>query len=107
MSAEPDMSVDVHEETQRELEILRILVQGEIDIQAGVGYDIDVVMAEADALARSAEPAQDERDFMRAVDTGLADIEAGRVMPRDEVVRSLGMERHASAEGDLRWHGGE
>jgi len=38
------------------------------------------------------EAAQEERDFMRAVVTGLADIEAGRVMPLDEVVRSLGLD---------------
>ena len=44
------MSAGTYERTQRELEILRILAQGEADIQAGVGYDIDVVMAEADAL---------------------------------------------------------
>ena len=38
------------------------------------------------------EAAQEERDFMRAVVAGLADIEAGRVMPLDEAVRSLGLE---------------
>ncbi len=38
------------------------------------------------------EAAQEERDFMRAVVAGLADIEAGRVMALDEVVRSLGLE---------------
>lgn len=44
------VSAGTYVRTQRELEILRILAQGEADIQAGVGYDIDVVMAEADAL---------------------------------------------------------
>lgn len=44
------MSAGTYERTQRELEILRILAQGEADIQAGVGYDVDVVMAEANAL---------------------------------------------------------
>ncbi len=44
------MSAGTYERTQRELEILRILVQGEVEIQAGVGYDIDIVMAEAEAL---------------------------------------------------------
>ncbi len=38
------------------------------------------------------EAAQEERDFMRAVVAGLADIEAGRVMSLDEVVSSLGLE---------------
>lgn len=44
------MSAGTYERMQRELEILRILAQGEADIQAGTGYDIDVVMAEANAL---------------------------------------------------------
>jgi len=44
------LSAGTYERTQRELQILRILAQGEADIQAGVGYDIDTVMAEADAL---------------------------------------------------------
>lgn len=38
------------------------------------------------------EVAQEEREFMRAVVTGLADIEARRVIPLDEVARSLGLE---------------
>lgn len=38
------------------------------------------------------EAAQEEREFMRAVVAGLADIEAGRVMSLDEVARSLGLE---------------
>ena len=32
-----------------ELEILRILAQGEVDIATGVGHDLDAVMAEVDA----------------------------------------------------------
>jgi prevent-host-death family protein len=44
------VSTGTYERTQRELEILRLLAQGEADIQAGVGFDLDVVMAEADAL---------------------------------------------------------
>jgi prevent-host-death family protein len=43
------VSAGTYERTQRELEILRILAQGEADIEAGVGFDADVVMAEADA----------------------------------------------------------
>ena len=38
------------------------------------------------------EAAQEERDFMRAVVAGLADVEAGRVMPLDDAMRSLGIE---------------
>ena len=36
------------------------------------------------------EAAQDERDFMRAVVAGLADIDAGRVVALDEVKREFG-----------------
>jgi prevent-host-death family protein len=38
------------------------------------------------------EAAQEEREFMRAVVAGLADIDAGRVVPLAEVKRSLGLE---------------
>lgn len=33
-----------------ELEILRLLASGEKEIEAGKGYDLDVVLAEADSL---------------------------------------------------------
>ncbi len=36
--------------TQRELEILRLLARGEADIEAGEGYDLESVLAEADEL---------------------------------------------------------
>jgi prevent-host-death family protein len=36
--------------TQHELEILRVLARGEAEIAAGVGYDLDDVMAEARLL---------------------------------------------------------
>jgi prevent-host-death family protein len=38
------------------------------------------------------EAAQEERDFMRAVVAGLADIEAGRVMSLEDAMRSLGID---------------
>jgi prevent-host-death family protein len=37
------------------------------------------------------EAAQEERDFMRAVVAGLADVEAGRVVPLADVKRRLGL----------------
>lgn len=37
------------------------------------------------------EAAQEEREFMRAVVAGLADIAAGRVVPMAEVKRRLGL----------------
>ena len=36
------------------------------------------------------EAAQEEREFMRAVVAGLADLDAGRVAPLEEVKRRLG-----------------
>jgi prevent-host-death family protein len=44
------VSAGAYARTQRELEILRILAQGEVDITAGVGHDLDGVMAEVDEL---------------------------------------------------------
>ena len=37
------------------------------------------------------ETAQEERDFMRAVVAGLADIDAGRVISFDDAKRRLGL----------------
>jgi prevent-host-death family protein len=44
------VSAMAYERTQNELEILRLLARGEAEIEAGVGYDIDEVCAEADRL---------------------------------------------------------
>ena len=38
------------------------------------------------------EASQEEREFMRAVVAGLSDIDAGRVVPLDEVRRRLGLD---------------
>ena len=44
------ISVEAYERCQRELELLRLLARGEKEIEAGKGYDLDTVLAEADAL---------------------------------------------------------
>ena len=44
------VSAKAYQRTQHELEILRALARGEAEIEAGVGYDLDVVLAEADKL---------------------------------------------------------
>jgi prevent-host-death family protein len=44
------VSAGAYERTQRELEILRILAQGEVDIAAGNGVSFEDVMAGADDL---------------------------------------------------------
>ncbi len=44
------LSTQRYARTQRELEILRLLARGEIEIETGEGYDLDRVLAEADEL---------------------------------------------------------
>jgi prevent-host-death family protein len=46
------VSMETYEHTQHELEILRFLASGEKEIEAGKGYDLDVVLAEADSLLK-------------------------------------------------------
>ena len=46
-------SAQAYERTQHENEILRILARGDAEIEAGVGYDADDVMAEARQLLAS------------------------------------------------------
>lgn len=42
------VSVEAYEESQHEMDILRLLAKGEKEIEAGVGYDMDEVLKEAD-----------------------------------------------------------
>ncbi len=44
------VSMETYEHAQHELEILRFLASGEKEIEVGKGYDLDVVLAEADSL---------------------------------------------------------
>lgn len=46
------VSVEEYEHTQHELELLRLLARGEKEIEAGKGFELDAVLAEADALLR-------------------------------------------------------
>jgi prevent-host-death family protein len=41
------VSARSYERMQHEIEILRLLARGEADIEAGVGYDLNEVMADA------------------------------------------------------------
>jgi prevent-host-death family protein len=50
------VSMGVYEESQQELDILRLLARGEKEIEAGVGYDLDTVMKEADRLLEASKP---------------------------------------------------
>ncbi len=44
------VSTQTYARTQHELEILRLLARGEAEIEGGGGYDLEVVLAEADEL---------------------------------------------------------
>jgi prevent-host-death family protein len=48
------VSTQSYQRTQHELEILRLLAAGEVEIETGVGHNLDKVLAAADELlARS------------------------------------------------------
>ena len=44
------LSVEAFEQSERDIELLRLLAKGEREIEAGEGHDLDSVLAEADAL---------------------------------------------------------
>jgi prevent-host-death family protein len=48
------VSMQSYEESQHELDILRLLARGEKEIEAGAGYELDEVLKEADRLLESA-----------------------------------------------------
>ena len=50
------VSMEAYEPSQHELEILRLLARGEKEIEAGKGYDLDAVLAEADSLLKETKP---------------------------------------------------
>lgn len=49
------LSVEAFEQSERDRELLRLLAKGEREIEAGEGYDLDSVLAEADALLSDVE----------------------------------------------------
>jgi prevent-host-death family protein len=46
------VSMEAYEQSQYELELLRLLARGEKEIEAGKGYNLEVVLAEADSLLK-------------------------------------------------------
>jgi prevent-host-death family protein len=50
------VSMEVYEHSQHEMEVLHLLARGEKEIEAGKGYDLDAVLAEADSLLKEMEP---------------------------------------------------
>jgi hypothetical protein len=50
------VSMQVYEESQHELDILRLLARGEKEIEAGMGYELEDVLKEADRFLESSKP---------------------------------------------------
>jgi len=46
------VSMEVYKHSQHELELLRLLARGEKEIEAGKGYNLDIVLAEADTILK-------------------------------------------------------
>lgn len=44
------VGVEAYEESEREKELLRLLVKGDKEIELGDGYDLNTVLADADVL---------------------------------------------------------
>jgi prevent-host-death family protein len=49
------VSMEAYEESQHELDILRLLARGEKEIEAGAGYEFEEVLKEADRLLENAK----------------------------------------------------
>ncbi|MBI3798870.1 MAG: type II toxin-antitoxin system Phd/YefM family antitoxin [Deltaproteobacteria bacterium] len=49
------LSAEVYQQAEHERHLLLLLARGEKEIAAGEGYDLDTILAEADALLRAAE----------------------------------------------------
>jgi prevent-host-death family protein len=50
------VSMEAYEHSQHELGLLRLLARGEKEIEAGKGYNLDAVLAEADSLLEEMKP---------------------------------------------------
>ena len=50
------VSMEAYEESQHELDILRLLARGEKEIEAGIGYELEDVLKEADRFLESSKP---------------------------------------------------
>ena len=44
------IGVEAYEQSENEKELLRLLAKGDREIEIGEGYDLDTILAEADAL---------------------------------------------------------
>jgi hypothetical protein len=48
--------MEAYEDSQRELEVFRLLARGEIEIDAGTGHELGEVLREADSFLEAAKP---------------------------------------------------
>jgi prevent-host-death family protein len=49
------VSMKAYEESQHELDVLRLLARGEKEIEAGAGYDLEEVLKEADRFLEASK----------------------------------------------------
>jgi prevent-host-death family protein len=50
------VSMQAYEESQHELDILRLLARGEKEIETGSGYELEDVLKEADRILEGSKP---------------------------------------------------
>lgn len=50
------VSMETYEQSEHERELLRLLARGEKEIEAGKGYDLEAVLAEADSWLNEGKP---------------------------------------------------
>ncbi len=50
------VSMEVYEHSQHEMDVLHLLARGEKEIKAGVGYELDDVLKEADRYLEATKP---------------------------------------------------
>ena len=49
------ISMDAYEDSQRELDVLRLLARGEKEIEAGIGHELGDLLKEADRFLEAAK----------------------------------------------------
>lgn len=50
------VGMEAYEDSQRELDVLRLLARGEKEIDAGIGHELGEVLREADRFLEAAKP---------------------------------------------------
>ncbi len=50
------ISMDAYENSQREIDVLRLIARGEKEIDAGIGHELADVLKEADRFLQAAKP---------------------------------------------------